>query len=225
MYLSRLTLNPAVAEVRRDLADCHQLHRTIMGAFPPDGGKGARARFGVLHRLEVQPRTQQPVLYVQSGIRPDWTHLPRRYLLEGPAVKELSAHYEAIQSGMFLRFRLLANVTRKVKSGPEGIRKNGRRVMIWQEGDQIDWLRRHGEAGGFEVIELSSQPGTLDLLTVNAPTGWRWGKHPAGRLAFGAVLFEGRLRVTDAARFRETLAQGVGPAKAYGHGLLSVAKV
>ena len=44
------------------------------------------------------------------------------------------------------------------------------------------------------------------------------------RLTFGDVLFEGRLRVTDAALFRQTLEHGIGSGKAYGFGLLSVAR-
>jgi hypothetical protein len=40
-----------------------------------------------------------------------------------------------------------------------------------------------------------------------------------------AVLFEGLLRVTDKDAFLETLTHGIGPAKAFGFGLLSVAAV
>lgn len=49
------------------------------------------------------------------------------------------------------------------------------------------------------------------------------GRRGTGQLTFGAVLFEGRLRVTDADLFRAALASGIGPAKAYGFGLLSIA--
>ncbi len=34
MYLSRLILNPRSRAVRRDLADCHSMHRTVMSGFP-----------------------------------------------------------------------------------------------------------------------------------------------------------------------------------------------
>ncbi|MCP4644356.1 MAG: type I-E CRISPR-associated protein Cas6/Cse3/CasE, partial [bacterium] len=42
-------------------------------------------------------------------------------------------------------------------------------------------------------------------------------------MTFGSVRFEGRLRVTEPEQFREILAAGMGSAKAYGFGLLSVA--
>jgi CRISPR system Cascade subunit CasE len=38
------------------------------------------------------------------------------------------------------------------------------------------------------------------------------------------VQFEGDLEVTDAAAFRAALAQGIGSGKAYGFGLLSIAR-
>ncbi len=43
-------------------------------------------------------------------------------------------------------------------------------------------------------------------------------------MTFGAATFEGVLEVTDAEKFRESLKQGIGTGKAYGFGLLSVAK-
>ncbi len=44
----------------------------------------------------------------------------------------------------------------------------------------------------------------------------------AGR-TFQGVLFEGSLQVVDAEAFRKALAHGIGPGKAFGFGLLSVA--
>ena len=44
------------------------------------------------------------------------------------------------------------------------------------------------------------------------------------RLTFASVLFDGELVVTDAELFRTALASGVGTSKAYGFGLLSIAR-
>ena len=84
MYLSRLLLDPRSREVRRDLAECHELHRTIMNAFPQseEQGEGARERFGVLHRLETERQSNRLCLYVQSREKPDWGKLPAGYCLE-----------------------------------------------------------------------------------------------------------------------------------------------
>ena len=60
--------------------------------------------------------------------------------------------------------------------------------------------------------------------------GWRpagaspTGSHaPRSRLTFEGVTFEGVLEVTDPERFAATVRSGIGPAKAYGYGLLSLA--
>jgi CRISPR system Cascade subunit CasE len=42
------------------------------------------------------------------------------------------------------------------------------------------------------------------------------------RVSLLAVTFEGKLVVTDAAMFRETLVQGIGRGKAYGMGMMTV---
>ncbi|MGC5410083.1 type I-E CRISPR-associated protein Cas6/Cse3/CasE, partial [Streptomyces sp. DT225] len=45
----------------------------------------------------------------------------------------------------------------------------------------------------------------------------------AGRVSIVTVTFDGHLEVTDPAVFRRALMQGIGKAKAYGCGLLTLA--
>lgn len=217
MYLSLLTLEARSAEVQRDLRDPQALHRTVMRAFPDvlDPEVGARAHLGVLHRLEFERRTGRLLLYVQSEVAPDWRILPAGYLAPGgDRVKPVASTYQALQPGRILRFRLRANPTRKIdtKSGPNGEKRNGRRVPINGEKAQIDWLVRKGEENGFELLQaLVTGTGAGELVR----------SHSTQR-TFQGVLYEGRIRVVDPVKLREGLAQGVGPAKAFGFGLLSV---
>jgi len=46
---------------------------------------------------------------------------------------------------------------------------------------------------------------------------------PGARGVHSAVDFQGVLQVTDGPKFRETFARGIGPAKAFGFGLLVLA--
>jgi CRISPR system Cascade subunit CasE len=236
MYLSRLILNPRSLPVQRDLADCQQMHRTILSAFPeaPAGAHGARAEFGILYRLEPSSRTGAPTVLVQSQGAPDWTRLPGDYLLgtEGslanPAVKPVSERYASLRAGMALTFRLCANPSRKIdtRTGADGRRRNGRRVELRDEGARLAWLDRKAADGGFQVRSVRATAAVPDVRSARGPklTGFRGARGRNGaRLTFGSVLFEGTLTVTDADRFRQTLADGVGPGKAYGFGLLSVA--
>ncbi|MBI2873708.1 MAG: type I-E CRISPR-associated protein Cas6/Cse3/CasE [Firmicutes bacterium] len=240
MYLSRLILNQASRSVRRDLADCHDMHRTVMRAFPEkaDLQRGVRSHHGVLYRLDLNTRKGSVVLYVQSQVKPDWSKLEAGYLSEtggnsvNLACKLLTDKYEQITSGQVLRFRLRANPTKKIetKTGPDGRRRNGRRVDLRREEDQIAWLHRKSMAGGFTLLTVRAVPALAEVQVVPEPnvmslsnSGQATGQRRQQQLTFGAVSFEGHLCVTDLKLFKKILAEGVGPGKAYGFGLLSVA--
>jgi len=240
MYLTRLVLNPRHRAVQRDLADCQAMHRTVMSLFPQSPGGPARTQMGVLYRLETNPHAGGVNLLIQSEVRPDWSGLPPGYLQEptgplgNPACKAVDEQYAAIATGERLRFRLRANPTRKVDthSGPGGERRNGRRVGLGDEEAQLAWLSRKGEQCGFALLNARAAPSVVNVRSAPEArlVGWRAQgsgdeERETRRLTFAPVLFEGELRVTDAERFREALGQGIGPAKAYGFGLLSVAPV
>ena len=240
MYLSRLILNPRSRAVRRDVADCQAMHRTVLAAFPAATGTGEAARraFGVLYRLDGDRRTGRLVLYVQSRVAPDWTRLPADYLLPpsdglpNPACKAVDEQYARLRAGDVLAFRLCANPTKRVfrQTGPDGKRWDGKRVELRREADQIAWLHRKAAEGGFEVLAVRAEPEVPDVRVVPAGKVLGWRRDGGGeavesarRLTFYSVVFEGRLRIVDAERFRATLASGIGPAKAYGFGLLTLA--
>jgi CRISPR system Cascade subunit CasE len=242
MYLSRALLNPISRAVRADIANIEGLHRTLMRAFPDDSGPHPRQAHGVLFRLDEDARRGRFVLLVQSATRPDFTRLPDGYfldlrddlgfagsgVLENPAIREVGDERARIGAGDSFRFRLRANPTRRIdtKSGDDGKRRNGRRVELRDDASRIEWLRRKAEQGGFALHDLEDGGGaaSVSVLEERKLTGRRpdeGGKRH--ELTLAPVLFEGRLRVTDADRFRAALAAGIGPAKAYGFGLLSIA--
>jgi len=238
MILSRLFLNPRSREVRRDLADCQQMHRTVMSAFPHTESHPARRELAVLYRVEQNGEIGLPVLLVQSRLRPDWSRLPDGYMATAaetpnPDSKDLAGAWGHLRAGTTLSFRLRANPTRKIdtKSGADGRRRNGRRVELRTEGDQLNWLRRRADAGGFEIVSARSAPAVANVRIVEEAkhSGSRVEPASSGgdgyraRLSFASVLFEGLLRITDPDKLRVTLEQGVGSAKAYGFGLLSIA--
>lgn len=229
MYLSRLLLDKRLRAVNRAISDCQQLHRVIMSAFPQaeTGGSGgtARATFGVLFRVESSAAESIAVLYVQSHVLPDWTKLPPEFLVSrpgNPSVKNIGAVLDAIQPGRQLRFRLVANPTRKVKSGPEGPRPNGRRLALLKEEEQYSWLARKGEQCGFAVVSVTTAP-SVPAVSVSRGNERRYGTKGPHKLTFGAVQFDGYLHVTDVTKFREALKRGIGSGKAFGFGLLSIA--
>lgn len=219
VFLSLLKLNPLSRLVRRDIGDVTQMHRTVMSAYPQvEPGKNPREEYGVLFRLDVFRSTGEIRLYVQSRVEPNWESLPESYVLgadkDSIQVRSLAAAYDRIRNGQALRFRLRANPTVKIdtKTREDGVRRNGRRVPVRGEENQRNWLVRKGEESGFELRHVVVQgSGSAELY-----------RDREKNRVFQGVLYDGLLVVTDSGLFRETLQKGIGPAKAFGFGLLSI---
>jgi len=135
-----------------------------------------------------------------------------------------------IKPGETVRFRLRANPTRKVQNGcsPNGKRK---RIEPTLEA-HVQWLASKlavaGEfPGGFKHDEKGNIIGHEDIHTFvpGWAYGWRTKHEPqAGqKMQWWSVLFEGTFRVKDTAALKSLLECGIGPGKAFGFGLLSIA--
>jgi CRISPR system Cascade subunit CasE len=197
MYLSQLLLNPRSRQVRVDLADRYELHRTILNAFPetlPDDER-------VLYRVEEG--TLEPIirLLVQSQTTPNWEAIPRlrgNYLLDVPQVRTVVVR---TPTGVPVRFRLQANPT---------VKRDGKRHAIYKNTDLEGWLVKKTTQSGFTV-----DPAHMNIVKL----GKKRGK---GDKVWNAVQFDGVLTVTDTDLFTQTVQKGVGSAKAFGFGLLSI---
>lgn len=220
MFLTKLTINAASREFRRDYADVQHMHRTIMSGYSDHAGDGpARQAHGVLWRLD--PVHHGFTLYVQSRTKPDWTRLAPGYLQEPAQVRDHSSIIEAIQPGRKLAFRLVANPTRaQAATGEPGQRVRGKRLAQRDPEKQIEWLARQGERHGF-VIPLGVN-GKPDIAPSPTPVlqGNKTAKKP---ITVQPVRYDGHLIITDSDAFATALHTGIGPAKAYGCGLFSLA--
>ena len=210
MYLSQLILNPRSRQVRSELARLYELHRTVMSGFAP---KPLDER--VLFRLDLSTKEGIPKLLVQSHSQPDWSKLQAKdgYFLEEPQVQEYNPQF---QTGQRLVFRLLANPTRSNKEGVEP-GERGKRETIGRHEDQAAWLNRKGENGGFRVSILRITSIGEQRLAI--PDRETKETHAARHWA---VRFDGELEVTDQDTFLATVQKGIGSAKGFGFGLLSV---
>jgi len=223
MYLSRLTLNPRSAQVRSELARPYEMHRTLSRAFPQDAFRKTRDdddAAGVLFRVDEQPRANSIAVLVQSQVTPDWAYLNdvrdargHAYLLQPPECKSFELKLVA---GQTLAFRLRANPTKRLGAHARDV--NGKRVGIYDEDEQLKWLQRKADAGGFRIVRaLVSRDERIENAAA-IPRGEQ--KHDLKMLS---VQFDGILQVLDAARVGKTVARGIGSGKAFGFGLLSLA--
>jgi CRISPR system Cascade subunit CasE len=218
VYLSKLTLNPRHTQARRDLANPYSMHATLCWAFrkpgvgavsPCERGKTVEP---FLWRLELQ---RDAILLVQSLTTPDWEVLLARH----PGYAELDERspkrFEpALKSGQLLRFRLRANPT-VTKFDPE--KGRGKRYGLAKLEEQLAWLHRQAEPGGFEV--LGAMVSSSERVT--ARKGAKGGEEDQ-RITLQSVTYDGHLRVQEVEPFLATLRRGLGRAKALGFGLLSI---
>jgi CRISPR system Cascade subunit CasE len=214
MHLSRLILNPRNRRVQREVANPYQMHRSIMRAFPDELQPGDER---VLFRLEAHLRSGTLTLLVQSWNLPDWSWLAepgaRGYLRPvgepNPAVKSFDLN---LSPGRVLAFRLRANPTvkRKFDSGDH------KRVGLYREEEQIDWLKRKAKQGGFRVLSVrtSNQSDMRGRIRRD---------EAVHKLRLLAVQFDGLLQATDPDQLQKTIRQGIGSGKGLGFGLLSLA--
>ncbi len=209
MYLSQLLLDPASRRVQSELSNRYELHRTLTAQFPAN----QRSDINLLYRLEIPDRqVYQPIiLLVQTGIKPDWSELAESGLLvDLPRVKAFNPDLPARAR---YYFRLVANPTIRTKQ-TDG---KSRRVGLYRSEAQKEWLQRKAQQGGFIVESL----GLQDLGMVESI---KKKNNRTYQIKHYAVQFDGVLRVTELQKFKKTLEKGVGSAKAFGFGLLSLAK-
>lgn len=228
MFLSKLVLNFGNSKARRDVVRAYEMHRTLMNSYPH---ARAENRCDLLFRLEPA-RMRPPIVLVQTRNTPDWSGLPAGYLLDPAEYKCLDL---AVSAGQRLRFRLRANPAKRVSAKNQrlGAVMAGKRVGLVTEAQQIRWLLRKGENGGFRIpgqwvdADDLETPGTDQLPNFSVdvvPEGRDRNGKPGHGGEFLAVRFDGTLIVTEAQRFEVTVAEGIGPGKAFGFGLLSLAR-
>lgn len=214
MYLSRLVLNPRSHQVAQELAEPYEMHRTVLRAFPAHLPADER----VLFRVDDAPQFDAPLLLVQSIYEPDWSFLrterSRVYLhalaRSNPAVK---AFAPVVRPELTLNFRLRANPTVKRRA------EDGRPVRrgILDEAGQRDWLTRKAADAGFCVCQVA-------VTAEDKETGVIHHDDRTHELTLAAVRFDGVLRVIDSEAFLAALRNGIGSAKGFGFGLLSLAR-
>jgi len=214
MYLSQLTLNPLSRRVQSELASPYEMHRSLMRSFPDDLGPGQER---VLFRVDQNRRTGMVSLLVQSLTPPDWSWLAepnsRGYLLPmdepNPTTKPFDPSFRL---GQVLAFRLRANPTKKLSLG-----RNNKRVGLYRESEQLQWLFRKAEAGGFEILGVRTRQEGRVRSVIHR------GDKATYSLNLLAVTFDGFLRVTDPENLLRTVKSGIGSGKSFGFGLLSLA--
>lgn len=229
MHFSRVRLNPTRRETRHLITSAQAMHATVMGAHPPDG----RPDVGrVLWRLD-HGSSHELQLYVLSPRRPDFTGL-----LES-AGWPTALTWDTADYGQFLtrlsagqqwRFRLTANPVRSVKRGDGGANSRGRVSPHLTVSQQEAWLLSRSTGWGFTIPENTLGAPTLTVRERHTAEFGRNSTADSGgrrrdRVSITRATYEGVLEVTDRQLLTRALTHGMGRAKAYGCGLMTLAPV
>jgi CRISPR system Cascade subunit CasE len=249
MYLSHLLIDVGMNPDRPRpgrlwLRNVYRVHQRLCMAFPskarkerdsellqpyvpselgkPDVHEKRTESSGFLFRIDPIPGGN-PVIVVQSANWPDWQYAFQNAPLLAAPVAQPVSFTPRFTPGDRFRFRLKANPVRhacersKHPSGaPVEAKWVGKRIPV-PTASLGDWLAGHGERCGFKVISMSTPiPGYVYFNK---------GQDEGQGQRLRSVLYEGVLCVTNPVPFTDAVKGGIGREKAFGFGLLSLARI
>jgi CRISPR system Cascade subunit CasE len=201
MYLSKILIYGSISR------NPYEIHRALWRLFPED----ADAERDYLFRVERTSQQQAEVL-MQSCREPAERNVPGIKLL-------VRREYPLdLKRGQRLRFLLLANPVKTINDENGRLNAKGEvkkcRVPLINEAEWQAWLERK--------LDGSAELATL-IAEKRHPLNFRKAKEKrSGKIQ--PVCFQGVLAVQDPLAVRHLVATGIGPAKAFGCGMLSLAR-
>ncbi|WP_229403588.1 type I-E CRISPR-associated protein Cas6/Cse3/CasE [Micromonospora okii] len=218
MFLTRFQINPARRNARKLLSSPHAMHAAVRGAFATvEDYERADAR--TLWRLDT-PGAATAYLYIASPGRPDLTHLVEQAgwpTTETWTTREYDGLLDSLRAGQGWAFRLTANPTHSGRKTADA--KETQRFGYLREPEQVDWLVDRAARHGFALASQHDGRPNLRLHRRQTQTF----KRGMGTVTLTTATYDGLLQITDAGLFRRALTSGIGHAKAYGCGLLTLA--
>jgi CRISPR system Cascade subunit CasE len=205
MYLSRIEVNKQRLETKRALMNLQIMHASVKACFPESKERILWRADELGHNLYI---------LIVGPTKPDFTAFIEQYGWPASGqtgeTKDYGPLLDRITEGSRWRFRLTAN---PVHTSNDKIHAY---IVV---AEQRKWLLARAEHKGFTLREDAFDVVYRD--TIRFP---KIIEQKTKEVTLVRASFEGDLTVTDVSLFRNTLASGIGRAKAYGCGLLTVIK-
>lgn len=222
VFLTKIQLNPGRRETLRLLASPQRLHAAVLGAFPPDRLADATSR--VLWRLD-QPQRHELSLFVVSQQRPSLEVLEEQCgwsQQQSGRVADYRPFLDGLDEGQAWRFRLTANPVRSVRTAHGERGKVSPHLTVEQ---QREWLVTRAERHGFSVSDDGGEGADVQVTRRDRESFVKGAPDEKRRATISRAQFDGVLQVRDPEVLRSSLIHGIGRAKAYGCGLMTLAPV
>jgi CRISPR system Cascade subunit CasE len=173
----------------------------------------------VLWRLDEGDH--RAVLYVLSPDQPDCSHIveqagwPTLHTWQTRSYKPL---LDRLETGHTWAFRVAVNPTKstRLKDG-----KRSQRVAHVTAAQQLQWFLERANGWGFTIPPLTQDGPPALQVTARRVRSFR---RDAARVEISTAVLEGHLVVQNPDLFRASLVRGLGPAKGYGCGLMTLAR-
>lgn len=188
-------------------ANAYDMHRTLSRAFAHSADASPERFLWRIEPAESHYGQGSATVLVQSATPGNWQALgqPGGYARIFPEkAVDLARLLGARRRYLF---RLLCNPT---------VTREGKRYGLLREHEQLAWLARQAQIHGFEIV--AAELGRSERVAFRRGAARR-------RVTLQAVQFDGILVAIDTAALAAALNNGIGHAKAFGLGLLSLAPV
>lgn len=221
MFISRCEINPAKRQARKLLGSPQAMHAAVMSCFP-------RSQVDEVGRIlwRIDEKDGAQFLLIVSSVKPDLSVIEEQagWVTSSTAeYKKYGSFLDRIENGQFYHFKLTANPVHQVR------RDNGRSQRLGHVSvrHQEQWLLDRAERLGFTIpcVKTSEEEGEPSYAFSVNERGKRSFSRRAERgrrVTLTTATFEGILQVTDAESLKKAMVDGIGPAKAYGCGLLTL---
>lgn len=215
MYLTRIAINPFLAEARKVLDDTHTLHRAVMGMFDAyhkdeSGVTTNRANGTGVPLWRLDAGRDSISLFVVSGDKPHTSDLAKRIGWDdGTDAAVMVADYDGflggIREGDTYAFMSTLNMTSRGR--------DGKSIVAVSPNSKMVWLSNAAQRNGFKVNGIPDVSTIVDSF-----------EKPDGKaVTLDKSTVTGVLTVTDADSVRLALSAGIGRGRAYGCGLITLA--
>lgn len=203
-----VTLNLDGPSTRNTLLSPERIHATIEKSLDLAGPR-------TQDEARTQWRLDGDTLLIVSDRTPD-----EKWIAQNMNVTRFrSKNYEGILNNLQANtrwvFRCKANATIKLSDGTKKYD-----VPLCHENDLFAWMDRQGIRHGFHVTRDRLNRPELTIRKERVQF-----RKTTGKVTLATSIFDGILSIDDPDMFRNALLTGIGRAKAYGNGLITLARL